>query len=111
VSRLDDTDGSHYGQQQQQPLLCTQCHAPTKFGYRLCWKCYTQQRIDGARREAYERGLAEGRRMAKPAASSTTLDVKHIRRLLQLCHPDRHAGSEASVKATQWLLTLLKDVK
>jgi hypothetical protein len=27
-----------------------------------------------------------------------------LRRLVQLCHPDRHGGSEASHVATQWLL-------
>lgn len=27
-----------------------------------------------------------------------------LKRILQLCHPDRHGGSEASHKATQWLL-------
>ena len=27
-----------------------------------------------------------------------------IRRLLQLAHPDKHGGSEAATKATQWLL-------
>lgn len=29
-----------------------------------------------------------------------------VRTLLQLCHPDRHDNSEASTKATQYLLTL-----
>jgi hypothetical protein len=27
-------------------------------------------------------------------------------RLLQLCHPDRHNGSEAATIATRWLLSL-----
>lgn len=27
-----------------------------------------------------------------------------LRRLIQLCHPDRHDNSEASVKATRYLL-------
>lgn len=28
-----------------------------------------------------------------------------LRRLVQLCHPDRHGGSEAANQATAWLLT------
>lgn len=34
------------------------------------------------------------------------LDEKMLRRLLQLCHPDRHQGSEASHVATKWLLSV-----
>ncbi len=28
---------------------------------------------------------------------------EHLPRLRQLCHPDRHNGSEAAMKASQWL--------
>lgn len=38
--------------------------------------------------------------------SSTTPDGfdEMIRTLIQLCHPDKHNGSPAATKATQWLL-------
>ena len=29
-----------------------------------------------------------------------------LRRLIQLCHPDKHGNSEAATLATQWLLKL-----
>lgn len=29
-----------------------------------------------------------------------------LRRLIQLCHPDKHQGSEAANAATRWLLAL-----
>ena len=32
----------------------------------------------------------------------------YLPRLIQLCHPDRHGGSEASNRATVWLLGLKK---
>ena len=32
----------------------------------------------------------------------------YLPRLIQLCHPDRHGGSEAANKATVWLLGLKK---
>ncbi len=34
------------------------------------------------------------------------IDATMLRRLLQLCHPDRHGGSEAATVATQFLLEL-----
>jgi hypothetical protein len=33
-------------------------------------------------------------------------DPDMLRVLIQLCHPDRHDGSEAAKRATQWLLSL-----
>ena len=32
----------------------------------------------------------------------------YLPRLIQLCHPDRHGGSEAANRATVWLLALKK---
>lgn len=34
------------------------------------------------------------------------IDPAMLRRLIQLCHPDRHGGSEAATVATQYLLDL-----
>lgn len=44
----------------------------------------------------------------RPEARTTVdgLDAAMVRRLIQLCHPDKHAGSEASTLATLWLLKL-----
>ncbi len=38
---------------------------------------------------------------ARPAMG---IEPQMIRRLLQLCHPDRHGGSEAAATATRWLI-------
>ena len=38
-----------------------------------------------------------------PQPTKPVLDSEQWRRLVQLCHPDKHGGSEAAVKATQWL--------
>ena len=35
----------------------------------------------------------------------------YLPRLIQLCHPDRHGGSEAANKATVWLLALKKSIR
>lgn len=39
-------------------------------------------------------------------AAAPAIEPTMVRRLLQLCHPDKHAGSEAAVVATQFLLSL-----
>lgn len=39
-------------------------------------------------------------------AAAPVIEPQMLRRLLQLAHPDRHGGSEASVLATQYLLGL-----
>lgn len=44
-----------------------------------------------------------------PARPAIPGDV--LRLLLQLVHPDRHGGSPASVKATQWLLEQRKELR
>ena len=40
------------------------------------------------------------------SAGGTAIPAQMLRRLIQLCHPDRHDGSEASRKATTFLLGL-----
>lgn len=39
-----------------------------------------------------------------PRYSSSPIPQEMLRRLIQLSHPDKHSGSEASTKATRWLL-------
>ncbi|MFO1205492.1 MAG: hypothetical protein U1E63_07150 [Burkholderiales bacterium] len=56
--------------------------------------------------EHYQRGVEEGRR----SAGAVALDKKMVQMLLQLCHPDRHDGSAAATKATQWLLALRSEL-
>lgn len=41
---------------------------------------------------------------ADPAAKQLTIPLPIMRRLLWLCHPDRHGNSEAATIATAWLL-------
>jgi hypothetical protein len=35
-----------------------------------------------------------------------TIEPTMLRRLIQLCHPDRHGGSEAATTATRYLLKM-----
>jgi len=79
------------------PLRCPRCDGAKKAQYSLCWRCSNDDRLHSE----YQRGYQEGVRAAGP---SVPLDGKRLRQLLQLCHPDRHAGSAASTEATRWLL-------
>lgn len=38
--------------------------------------------------------------------SAPTIDAEMLRRLVYLCHPDKHAGTDAAHKATAFLLKL-----
>lgn len=45
-------------------------------------------------------------RAAQPATRpGSAIPTPVMRRLLQLCHPDKHGGSEAALEATRWLTT------
>lgn len=62
------------------------------------------------KQQAYERAKEAFRQRAAPpppqAAKTLDLDMPMLRRLLQLCHPDKHANSQASQTATHFLLGL-----
>ena len=46
---------------------------------------------------------------ALPAPLPLQIELSMLRRLIQLCHPDRHGGSETSKTATQFLLGLKRE--
>lgn len=83
-----------------------------------CFPCWKQALRDDAYMagwEAARRGLealldAEYRkgfdaaRNGAAKVSANDIDRAKIRALLQLCHPDKHAGSGLALTTTQWLL-------
>ena len=67
---------------------------------KLCWADARVQELN------QELEKAKNRRRKK-AADDPPLPTPHKemwRRLVQLCHPDRHANSEAANAATRWLM-------
>lgn len=48
---------------------------------------------------------------AKEYEPTQKIDGEMLMRLIRLCHPDRHNNSEASHKATVFLLALRDDLK
>lgn len=74
---------------------------------KLCLDCWKASKAGKSRHDSpwcadcYERGVTTGRASAptvKPA-----LDKARLRELLQLCHPDKHAGSPLAQRVAQWL--------
>ena len=43
---------------------------------------------------------------ARYAVTAAPIEQSMLRRLIQLCHPDKHGGSEAANTATRYLLAL-----
>jgi hypothetical protein len=59
---------------------------------RVCLSCYLS---------------SKGKTEPTPTAPAVTpIEPGMLRRLIQLCHPDRHGNSEASNTATRYLLAL-----
>ncbi len=79
---------------------CTDCnryfHQPEDESWRVrCVACYVRMK---ARR-------AELRETAPVVDDQLRRELcENMRGLLQLTHPDKHGGSEAATKVTQWLL-------
>ena len=53
--------------------------------------------------QSLERQLEEQRARRYDSALDREL-AEHLPRLLMVCHPDKHGGSQAATKVTQWLL-------
>ena len=51
-----------------------------------------------------EYALADALRELRQRDARQGIEPEMLRRLIMLCHPDRHDGSDASHRATQWLL-------
>ena len=78
-------------------VLCPTCKTRTfiqdRPWKRVCLDCYLRNKGRATPTASY----------ATPPAS---IDQAMLRRLVQLCHPDRHGNSEASNIATRYLLQL-----
>ena len=86
-------------------VTCPSCKARTFLQdqpwKRVCVSCYLERN-------------PSKRRTPEPVpvvASACPVPPDMLRRLIQLCHPDRHANSEAATTATRYLLALRKEAR
>ena len=87
-------------------VLCPCCQARTFYRDApwklLCVTCYLE-RNPSKRRSTEPVPVA--------AATGAGIEPAMLRRLVQLCHPDRHQGSEAATVATRFLLGLRSEAR
>jgi hypothetical protein len=81
-------------------VLCPGCKARTFVQDQpwklVCVSCYL------------ERNPGKRRTPEPVLVAPAGIEPDMLRRLVQLCHPDRHGNSEAANTATRWLLALRK---
>ena len=84
-------------------VLCPACKARTfiqdKPWKRVCVTCYLES--NPSKRRTHE--------PVPVVPAGVSIEPDMLRRLIQLCHPDRHNGSEAANVATAYLLALRKE--
>lgn len=107
---------------------CPRCSKSKADWAEVCWRCHVDDReqeaydqgwrdalreaashIEDRTREEYNRGYLAG--LAACPHTASVLDAPRLRQLIQLCHPDRHGGSDAANDATKWLLEARKALK
>ena len=84
-------------------VLCPCCEARTFYRDApwklLCVSCYL------------ERNPTKRRATEPVPVAAAGIEPAMLRRLIQLCHPDRHQGSEAATVATRFLLALRSEAR
>jgi hypothetical protein len=92
---------------------CTACggYAGDEKWRKLCRVCFAARKRDEQREledglDYYSNRCAalEAQLRSKGAGISD----EHLKRLIMLCHPDKHGNSKISNEITQWLLSLRK---
>jgi len=75
---------------------------------RVCLSCWLAQKnaTSQPKIEVRERIVYRDRIVYKTLPADQPIPADMLRRLIQLCHPDRHGNSEASNTATRFLLQL-----
>ena len=87
---------------------CSQAFDRDEPWKRICLDCWIEnkRREEGGARKQQRRpsGGSGSRRQDHAPPLQPTLDKDMLRRLLQLCHPDKHSNSQAATEVTSWLL-------
>lgn len=91
--------------------ICPNCgrryqkDAPWKKTCTPCWKA--SKRAEHIELLELREEVAEHRRLLREVITqrkAASIEPDMLSRLIRLCHPDKHNGSEAANTATQWLL-------
>ncbi|HRQ59587.1 MAG TPA: hypothetical protein PLN31_19395 [Azoarcus taiwanensis] len=96
---------------------------PEESWKRLCFSCWKRSKAKRPTTPTTDNALAESRAECarlRLRVMALELDIQRgsepipddmLARLIRLCHPDRHDGSDAANKATAWLLAQRKEAR
>lgn len=93
---------------------CSECQRLFERGESEVWKkrclaCWRRSKPSQkpVEPDAYAAGYRAGfaARLVVPS-EAPAIDKDRLRALIQLCHPDKHAGSELAGAVTAWLLSM-----
>jgi hypothetical protein len=70
------------------------------------WRLETMKWIQRAKNAEARANAAERRATREPVQEPLQLTQEDIKRMLMLCHPDKHDGKQAAVEMTQKLLAM-----
>jgi hypothetical protein len=87
-------------------IVCGQCHKyfmreEDEYWKRICLNCYKDNK---ARERRTHQSHNHYRQEHHPRQSRGSIETAMLKRLIYLCHPDKHNNSETSNLATKWLL-------
>lgn len=83
------------------------CGCKKKAAFSTCWQCKQEQAEHEAHMRGFSNGLERGFEIgfAQGQQVQQKLHPELVKRLILLCHPDKHGGSQTATEVTQWLLT------
>lgn len=90
---------------------CGRMYFQEEYWKRTCLPCWIAKKNaeDPTREQRYRQQKQQEQKHhapPPPPQGKLAIDPTMLRRLIQLCHPDKHNGSEAANTATQFLLKL-----
>lgn len=71
---------------------------------RICLTCWKISKGIDPNRGRSRSNYHDAWRPNPPPQQAPVIDAEMLRRLIHLCHPDKHNNSQAAQLATQWLL-------
>ena len=93
---------------------CLKCkqpfrRSPDEAWKTLCVRCWYAGRASTGRKSSSAGSKSSTGPKLPPRAVDEFSD--RLREMIQLCHPDRHGGSELAGQVTQWLLRVRKELR
>lgn len=87
---------------------CIKCggYAGEESWRKWCRGCYREMKREEERRKEQDERVAEI--IAQKELNGRYLSDERVRKLLQLCHPDKHNNSPNATEITKWLLSIRK---